>query len=341
MTMLKTTFFVLLSAGVAVGADSGSIGGKILTAAGAGVPVPTASVTAKNLATQATQTVRTAADGSYELGGLPPGTYEISVENARGFLPFHQSGVQVAAGKTTRLDIRLDDVLLNTLGDGGVEFAQRLGDNPAASGSTPRTRDGKPDFSGVWHESNHMPVGNGPEPLPWADAIVKQRDRSQKDSAPQTRCLPAGIGLQGVFHEYRIVQTPTLLLIVDGGFNPTRQIYLDGRKHPKDFNPSWMGHSVGHWEGDTLVVDTVGFNEIGWLEMGNLNFPQTEKLRVTERFRRRDLGHLEVENTYDDPTVFKRPFKTRYATSLAPADWEVEEYVCAENNRDVPHLGAK
>jgi len=341
MTILKTTWVLLLLGAVAICADSGSITGRVLTAAGAGIPVPTAAVTAKNLATQFKQTVRTASDGSYKLGNLPPGAYEISVDNAPGFRPFHQSEVQVAADKTTRLDIRLDDVLLNTLGDGGVEYAKRLTDNPAASNPTPRLSGGKPDLSGVWHEGNHISIGDGPEPLPWADAIAKQRDRREKDSAPQTRCLPAGIGLQGVFHEYRIIQTRTLILITDGGFNPTRQIYLDGRRHPKDFNPSWMGHSVGHWEGDTLVVDTVGFNEIAWLEVPGGNYPQTERLHVTERFRRPDLGHLEVENTYDDPTVFKKPFKTRYATSLAPPDWEVGEYVCGENNIDVLQPEAK
>jgi hypothetical protein len=120
-----------------------------------------------------------------------------------------------------------------------------------------------------------------------------------------------------------------------------RDIILDGRPHLDTSLRQWNGDSLGHWEGDTLVVDTVGFNEIGWLEVPSGNFPQTERLHVTERFRRPDLGHLEVENTYDDPSVFKKPFRTRYATSLAPSDWEVEEYVCAENNLDVPHLGAK
>ena len=143
--------------------------------------------------------------------------------------------------------------------------------------------------------------------------------------------------------EYQVVQTPILIVILDGGFNPTRLIYLDGRGHPKEFNPSWMGHSIGHWEGDTLVVESEGFNELGHLGVlfGGLaqNLPRTERLRVTERFRRTDLGHLEVETTYDDPGAFKKPFKTRYVKSLAPGDWETLEYVCAENNRDVQHLG--
>ncbi len=100
-------------------------------------------------------------------------------------------------------------------------------------------------------------------------------------------------------------------------------------------------HSVGHWEGDTLVVETGGFNELGRLGVlsGGLrqNLPRTEKLRVTERFRRPDLGHLEVETTYEEPGAYKKPFKTRYVKSLAPKDWETLEYVCNENEKDAAH----
>jgi hypothetical protein len=101
-----------------------------------------------------------------------------------------------------------------------------------------------------------------------------------------------------------------------------------------------MGHSIGHWEQDTLVVDTVGFNDLGWVEagLGLSAFPQTEKLRIVERFRRLDLGHLEVETTYDDLSTFKKPFTTQVVRYLLPKDQEVSEYVCAENNRDLPHL---
>jgi hypothetical protein len=105
-------------------------------------------------------------------------------------------------------------------------------------------------------------------------------------------------------------------VILDGGFNPTRLIYLDGRGYPNDFNPSWMGHPIGHWEGDTLVVETTGFNALGRLGVafGGLaqNLPQTENLRVTERFRRLDLGHLEVETTYDDPGAFNSRSPSRH-----------------------------
>jgi hypothetical protein len=149
------------------------------------------------------------------------------------------------------------------------------------------------------------------------------------------------------FFDYRIVQTPSLIVIIDGGVSPPRQIYLDGRGHPKDFNPSWMGHSIGHWEADTLVVDTVGFNDLGWIQPGGstsrwpAGFPTTEKLRITERFRRLDLGRLEVETTYEDPSEFKKPFTTREVRSLAPKGEEVSEYVCAENERDVQHMFKK
>jgi hypothetical protein len=187
-------------------------------------------------------------------------------------------------------------------------------------------------------------VVDGLEPLPEAEAVSRQRARRGRitDLGP-TACLPGGISLASRFFAYRVVQTPTLIVILDGGFNPDRQIYLDGRGHPKDFNPSWMGHSIGHWEGETLVVDSVGFNDLGWIQPSDAKgrwpagFPTTEKLRISERFRRLDLGHLEVETTYDDPSEFKKPFTTREVQSLAPNDWEVLEYVCNENERDVAH----
>jgi carboxypeptidase family protein len=343
MAILKSTVFFLFTAAAAICAEGGSISGKVLTAAGAGEPVPKAPVQAKNLATQAIQATRAAADGSFGLDGLPPGTYEISVENVPFFIPFHQSSVQVAAGKPTRLDIHLDDFTLNTLGDGGVEFAYFLSDKSAPTGPVPRASDGKPDLSGIWESSLAEAVGDPPELLPSAEAVAK-RWQASNEPPPTTLCLPGGIATESI-SEYQIVQTPRLVVITDGGFNPTRLIYLDDREHPRDYNPSWMGHSIGHWDGDTLVVDTVGFNELGRLgvALGGLSqdAPRTEKLHVTERLRRRDLGHLEVETTYDDPGAFKKPFKTRYIKALAPKGVEILEYICAENERDVRHLSRK
>ena len=227
----------LLSAAMALCADSGSISGRVLTAAGKGAAVPNAPVEARNLETKATYKATTASDGSYQLSGLPAGAYEISVEKVTLFLPFHQNGIQVVAGKVTRRDIRLDDLNLNTLGDGGEQFVQWMANKAAPSGPAPRASDGKPDISGVWVPTLPKPVGDVPQPLPSAEAAANNRGKSGRitDLGPAA-CLPGGISLEP--REYRIVQTTTLIVVIDGGFNPPRQIYLDGREHPKDFNPS-------------------------------------------------------------------------------------------------------
>jgi hypothetical protein len=342
MTIRKDVCLFLISAGAAICLGQGSISGKVLTAAGNGAAIPKAPVQANNLDTNETFKTTSAADGSYNLTGLPPGGYEISVENAAFFfLPFHQRGLQVADGKATRLDIRLDDAQLNTLGDGGEQFVVALGDHSTPSGPAPGASDGKPDLSGVWQVLfNANPLGDGPQPTPEAEAASKQRGKRGRITDLATRaCLPGGIVPFGSpdYPYYRIVQTPSLLVILDGGFNPDRQIYLDGREHPKEFNPSWMGHSIGHWDSDTLVVDTVGFNDLGWISGGRVMFPQTEKLHVTERFRRLDLGHLQLERTFDDPGYLKQPFTTTEVHPLAPKDVDVLEFVCNENEKDLAH----
>jgi hypothetical protein len=121
-----------------------------------------------------------------------------------------------------------------------------------------------------------------------------------------------------------------------GGDSP-RQIFLDGRGHPKELNPAWQGHSVGHWEGDTLVVDTVGFNGLGWIYGG---YPMTEALHVIERFRRVDLGHLETEMTMEDPPVLRKPWTQKRVLNLDPKG-DVEENVCVENEKDIAHMVGK
>ena len=128
------------------------------------------------------------------------------------------------------------------------------------------------------------------------------------------------------------------MILFDEGDLP-RQIFLDGREHPKEPNRTWVGHSVGRWEGDTLVVDSVGFNDKSWV---SLNFyPHTEMLHQVERFRRPDLGHLEIETTIDDPATFAKPWTWKKVSALAPDGEDVEEYVCSENNRDLEHLVGK
>src|SRR5262249_49696269 len=154
-----------------------------------------------------------------------------------------------------------------------------------------------------------------------------------KDS-PIAQCLPDAVNYDSEL--FRMVQTPGVIIMINegnGGNNVPRTIYTDGRGLPEDPNPTWMGYSVGHWEGDTLVVDTIGFNDRGWLDRGG--HPHTEALRITERFQRGDFGHLSIEMNIDDPKVFATSISRKLDKVLA-ADTVLLESVC-ENNRSVSH----
>jgi hypothetical protein len=132
------------------------------------------------------------------------------------------------------------------------------------------------------------------------------------------------------------VQSRDVLVHLVPDIPAAHEIFLDGRAHPSDLDPTWRGHSIGTWDGDTLVVDTVGFNQKSWLF---LMVPHTTKLHVTQRFRRLDLGHLEIETTYDDPDTFNKPSTFKVVNILAP-DENVDEVVC-ENNQYLEHVSAK
>ena len=328
-------FCTWLSAAAALAQSGGTITGTVAAAQGGGA-LPKAPVHLKNAVTGTSYAVQSGADGSYTLAGLPPGNYELSAESPL-FIPFLRRDISVQAGQTLRIDIPLEDVQLGTLGDGGADFVKMIAPQPAPTGPPPRTREGKPDLSGVWLPAVYSDPGT-PEPLPWAEAIAKERQANFGKDIPSSHCLPLGVALTGFIFPMKFVQAGQLLVILDEA-NPTRQVFLDGRGHPRDPNPSFMGHSVGHWEGDTLVVDTVGFNDRTWINVEGL--PHTEMLHVTERFRRPDMGHLETEITIDDPGAFKKSWTMKKVTSLAPKDFELLEFVCEENDRDREHLVGK
>lgn len=220
---------------------------------------------------------------------------------------------------------------------------------PDLAALTPKTFDGKADLSGIWRSDplegvNYIQnVARDLQPAevrPWAAALSKQRvDNLQKDE-PWARCQPAGLPLldtAGI--TYRIVQTPGLVVILyEETSTIPRQIFMDGRELPKDPNPTWLGYSVGRWEGDTLVVDTSGFNDKTWLDANG--HPHSESLRLTERFRRVDFGHLEIQITIDDPKAFTKPFTVVKHPQLR-ADYEMLEYFCDENERDSRHMVGK
>ena len=215
---------------------------------------------------------------------------------------------------------------------------------PNLAAPVPRTADGKPDLSGLWmlnagpgHLANIVADLKPGDVQPWADELYKQRlGNLGKDDPWTVQCLPAGPReiLKGGDGPARILQTRAMIVILYDDLT-YRQIFLDGRALPKDPNPSWMGYSIGRWEGDTLVVESTGFNERSWLDMGG--HPHTESLRTTERFRRTSFGRIELQVTFDDPKAYKKPWTISFGVRLAP-DTEMLEFVCAENEKDRVHL---
>jgi hypothetical protein len=281
------------------------------------------------------------ATGEYSLAPLPAGTYDVSVEApALAFKRFVKKNVQVGAGQTVRLDIRLEEgFALNTLGDGRDFFASSTRPVPP-TGAIPRLPDGKPDLSGFW--SQGAGIGDpGGEPVPpqlqgWARSLAIERQANDLRDLPSARCLPSGIVYTiTVGFAQRIVHTPALLVVLLEGQIP-RQVFLDGRLHPQDPNPTWLGHSVGRWAGDTLVVDTVGFNDKTWLDVNGT--PHTDMLHIIERYHRADLGHMDLEMRVEDPGALSSPWIIKRTYILNPKE-DVLESVCTENEKDALHVG--
>ena len=212
---------------------------------------------------------------------------------------------------------------------------------PDLTGPIARTADGKPDLSGIWR-----PRGGGymvsatsdlkPEEFhPQAAQLMQQRVGNEKD-APTVRCLPLGplfMYTEGIY-TFKLVQTPTLILTLHEHQN-FRQIFMDGRSLPENPNPTWMGWSVGRWDRDTLVVDSTGYKEQVWLDF--MGSPISESMRITERFHRRDFGHMDLEITFNDPKNYTRPWTIQTELEIFP-DTELLEWICNENEKDRTHI---
>ena len=225
-------------------------------------------------------------------------------------------------------------------GQDDAPAAKTKGKAKRITGAVPRMADGKPDLSGVWGSDRPFVVdirGALPkgETLPmndWAKAVMKTR-KSADD--PEALCLPTGVPRLAPY-PMKFLQMPNLFVILfEGNIHSFRQIYLDRKEHPKDPNPNWYGDSIGHWEGDTLVVDTVGFNDRTWFDFAG--HPHTDQLHTVERFRRMDLGMIEYTVTIDDLGAYTKPFNLIGHFPLQPAN-ELMEFICNENNVDVKHL---
>ena len=207
---------------------------------------------------------------------------------------------------------------------------------PQLDAPAPKLPDGTPDLSGLWRTDPGAYLDNiasdlkPGETLPWAEALFKRRSEEFATNHPTYRCMPE-IGPLYTFNIFKMLQTPgTMAMLSESG--PYRQILTDGRDLPKDPNPTWMGYSVGRWEGDTFVVSSAGFNDQTWLDYNG--HPHTDALRVTERFRRKNFGEMEVRVTFEDLKAYTRPWTVTLTAHLMP-DTEIIEYVCGENEKSV------
>lgn len=216
---------------------------------------------------------------------------------------------------------------------------------PNLTAPAPKAPDGKPDLSGIWRIADgrylqNIALESGEAPFqPWAAALYKQRADALGKGRPSERCIAHGIpdGMLVRNSPFKIVQTPEVVVVVYEEFNHYRQIFTDGRGFPRETNPSWFGYSIGKWEGETLVAETVGFNDQSWLD--DPGHPHSEALRVTERFRRLDFGRMEMQITFDDPKAYTRTWGATIRFTLLP-DTELIESIC-ENERDHEHLVGK
>ncbi|HEX5227210.1 MAG TPA: hypothetical protein VFW44_05845 [Bryobacteraceae bacterium] len=219
------------------------------------------------------------------------------------------------------------------------------------SAPAPRTADGHPDLSGLWEtfgESGNprllldLAADNKPGEvvfLPSADALYKERQANNSKDHPGVSCLPSGIPEKDMVPgPYKIIEIPGEIIVLYESRTIYRQIFTDGRPLPKDPNPAWQGYSIGHWEGDTMVVETTGFRDKGWLDMAG--HPASESLHVTERFTRRDLGHMDLQVTINDPKTYAKPWTVNAKIHLLPED-ELIEHICEENNKDPGHMVGK
>jgi hypothetical protein len=218
---------------------------------------------------------------------------------------------------------------------------------PDMSAPLPRTKDGKPDITGIWMPNGlkyliSIAADLKPDEVPfqpWAAALYKERRTNLGRDDPNNTCLPSGVPEKdAVTSPFKIMQFPGETVILYESRTIFREIFTDGRPLPKDPNPTWQGYSIGRWEGDDFVVETNGLNDKIWMDTNG--HPITEAAHITERFRRHDYGHMDIQITIDDPKAYTKPWTITENPSLL-ADTELLESVCEENNKDARHIVGK
>jgi hypothetical protein len=215
---------------------------------------------------------------------------------------------------------------------------------PNLSAPAPKTSDGKPDLSGIWLTPsgrwlNNLAADGVEVPFtPRAKALYDQRRADNGKGRPSERCISHGVtDFNALGTPTKIIQTPGVTVILYEAYNHFRQVMTDGRPLPTDPQPAWLGYSVGRWEGNTFVVETNGLNDQTWLDDGG--HPHSEALRVTERYTRRDFGHMDIQMTIDDPQTYTKPWTVTVPKNLM-VDSELIEFMC-ENEKDYVHLVGK
>src|SRR5215831_13067411 len=215
---------------------------------------------------------------------------------------------------------------------------------PNLSAPTPRSPDGKPDLYGIWASDNltRGPFGVAmltleikPEDViltPEGEALQRQR---KENYFPGAQCLPINLAGFAAVQPFKILLVRGTVVILYELYTTYRQIFMDGRELPQDPNPTWMGYSVGKWDGDTLVVDTSGFNDQESILPGRR--PHSDALHIIQRFQRRDFGHLEIQFTIDDAKIYTKPWSFKEEFHLTPGT-ELLEYICNENEKDLKHM---
>ena len=214
---------------------------------------------------------------------------------------------------------------------------------PNLNAPAPKTPAGKPDLSGIWRAADgkyleNLAADEGEAPFqPASAALYKERVKNQARDRPSARCLPHAVPDNMMVRSgpFKIIQTPGVIVILFEEFNHFRQIFTDGRGFPKQTDPTWFGYSIGKWEGDTLVVDTIGYNDRFWFDFDG--HPHTTQLHTIERFTRTDLNTLSWDITIIDPGAYQKPFTVQTKARYEPS-WELMEYICQENNTNVEHI---
>ncbi len=234
---------------------------------------------------------------------------------------------------------------------------------PNLAAPSPRTADGKPDLSGIWLTGNpacgrpldpvsltcgaELPMGReginfgaglpgGLPYQPWLAALVKERTANEAKDDPHVRCLPdTFLRAYSLPHLTKFVQTPGLLIMLNEVNAGYRQVFTDGRPFPEDPVPSWQGYAVGAWEGDTLVIKSMGYRDDIWIDWNGSMI--TEAAKVTEKIRRPDYGHLEIEVTVDDPKAYTRPWTVTLKQQIA-LNTELVDEVCLENEQSYQRM---